>query len=72
MLLLHQKTLLKYPKMIIASEVYRRNQDLGVLKPILILQSDIEDYILLMGIELIYVNYKVVDYEALLDGDFRI
>jgi hypothetical protein len=46
-----QKTLLKYPVMI-ASEVYRRDQDLGVLKPILKCKCKISRWSFVDGTEL--------------------
>ena len=58
---------------IIASEAYRRNQDLGVFKT----DSNTakiryRDGAYVDGDRIrIYVNYKVVDYEVLLEGDFK-
>jgi hypothetical protein len=56
---------------ILAPEVYRRDQDLGILKLILT-NVRYRDGAFVDGDRIrIYVNYKVVAYEALLDGDFK-
>jgi hypothetical protein len=63
----------KIPKndVILAPEFYRRDQDLGIFKT----NSKIVRYrdgAFVDGDRIrIYVNYKVVAYEALLDGDFK-
>ncbi|MFT4983564.1 MAG: hypothetical protein ACI9Q9_000601 [Flavobacterium sp.] len=65
----------KIPKndVILAPEVYRRNQDLGAFKTnSKIANVRYRDGAYVDGDRIrIYVNYKVVDYEALLEGDFK-
>jgi hypothetical protein len=65
----------KIPKndVILAPEVYRRDQDLGIFKTnSKIANVRYRDGAFVDGDRIrIYVNYKVVAYEALLDGDFK-
>ncbi|MEZ7500637.1 hypothetical protein QO200_18115 [Flavobacterium sp. Arc3] len=65
----------KVPKndVIIASEVYRRNQDLGLFKTnSKTAKVRYRDAAYVDGDKIrIYVNYKVVDYEVLLEGEFK-
>jgi hypothetical protein len=58
---------------IIASEVYKKNQDLGVFKTSSkIANVRYRDGAYVDGDKIrIYVNYKVVEYEVVLDGDFK-
>ena len=66
----------KVPKsnIIIASEAYRRNQDLGVYKTSSkTARVQYRDGAYVDGDRIrIYVNYKVVDYDVLLDGNFKV
>tara|TARA_R110002126_G_scaffold291337_1_gene451729 strand:+ start:211 stop:747 length:537 start_codon:yes stop_codon:yes gene_type:complete len=66
----------KVPKsnVIIASEAYRRNQDLGVYKTSSkTARVQYRDGAYVDGDRIrIYVNYKVVDYDILLDGNFKV
>jgi hypothetical protein len=65
----------KVPKndVVIASEAYRRNQDLGTFKTnSKTAHIRYRDGAYVDGDRIrIYVNYKVVDYEVLLDSDFK-
>lgn len=58
---------------IVASEVYKRNQDLGIFKTnSKTARVRYRDGAYVDGDRIrIYVNYKVVEYEVLLDGDFK-
>lgn len=66
----------KVPKsdVIVASEAYRRNQDLGVYKTSSkTARVQYRDGAYVDGDRIrIYVNYKVVDYDILLDGNFKV
>lgn len=58
---------------IVASEAYRRNQDLGVYKTSSkTARVRYRDGAYVDGDRIrIYVNYKVIDYDVVLDGDFK-
>lgn len=58
---------------IVASKVYRRNQDLGVYKTSSKkARVQYRDGAYVDGDRIrIYVNYKVIDYDVLLDGNFK-
>jgi hypothetical protein len=58
---------------IIASEVYRRNQDLGTFKTTSkTARVRYRDAAYVDGDRIrTYINYKVVDYEVLLEGEFK-
>ncbi|WP_369764648.1 hypothetical protein [Flavobacterium sp. WC2429] len=66
----------KVPKsnVIVASEAYRRNQDLGVYKTSSkTARVQYRDGAYVDGDRIrIYVNYKVIDYDVLLDGNFKV
>jgi hypothetical protein len=57
----------------VASEVYRRNQDLGTFKTTSkTAKVRYRDAAYVDGDRIrTYINYKVVDYEVLLEGDFK-
>jgi hypothetical protein len=65
----------KVPKndVIVASEVYKKNQDLGVFKTCSKSANvRYRDGAYVDGDKIrIYVNYKVIEYEVVLDGDFK-
>jgi hypothetical protein len=58
---------------IVASKVYRRNQDLGVYKTSsTTARIRYRDGAYVDGDKIrVYVNYKVIDYDVLLDGNFK-
>lgn len=58
---------------IVASDVYRRNQDLGTFKTTSkTAKVRYRDAAYVDGDRIrTYINYKVVDYEVLLEGDFK-
>lgn len=65
----------KVPKneTIVASKAYRRNQDLGIYKTSSkTAKVQYRDGAYVDGDRImIYVNYKVIDYDVLLEGDFK-
>ncbi|HEY4618580.1 MAG TPA: hypothetical protein VIH09_10345 [Flavobacterium sp.] len=65
----------KVPKneTIVASKAYRRNQDLGIYKTTSkTAKVQYRDGAYVDGDRImIYVNYKVIDYDVLLEGDFK-
>ncbi|MFQ3174362.1 MAG: hypothetical protein ACI8W0_001480 [Flavobacterium sp.] len=60
-------------KVVVASEAYRRNQDLGVYKTnSKTVKVEYRDGAYVDGDRIrIYLNYKVIDYDVLLEGDFK-
>ncbi|EIA09054.1 hypothetical protein [Flavobacterium frigoris] len=60
-------------EIIVASKAYRRNQDLGIYKTnSKTAKVEYRDGAYVDGDRIrIYVNFKVVDYEVILEGDFK-